>query len=114
MVNKNNSQINNFNTPHFHVNMDFSNSGFGKKQQWSYGVSMRYKPGYFYAVSGGLATGTVPSSAVLDAQISYKLIKAHSGIRLGGTNITNKYYSTGTANPAIGAVYYVTYAYNIF
>jgi outer membrane receptor for ferrienterochelin and colicin len=114
MVNRNNSQINNFNTPHYHVNMDFSNSGFGKNQQWSYGVSMRYKPGYFYAVSGGLATGTVPSSAVLDAQISYKLIKAHSGIRIGGTNITNKYYSTGTANPAIGAVYYVSYAYNIF
>ena len=58
--------------------------------------------------------GTVPSSAVIDAQISYKLLKAHSGIRLGGTNITNKYYSTGIANPMIGATYYVTFAYNIF
>jgi outer membrane receptor protein involved in Fe transport len=51
---------------------------------------------------------------VIDAQVSYKFVKARSGIRIGGNNITNKYYSTGIANPRIGAVYYVTYAYNIF
>lgn len=111
--NKNNSQINNFNTPNYHINFDFGNSGFGKRQEWSFGATMRYKPGYFYVVSGGLAAGEVPSSAVIDAQVSYKFIKARSGIRLGGTNITNKYYSTGVANPNIGAVYYITYAYNI-
>jgi hypothetical protein len=111
--NKNNSQVNNFNTPNYHINMEFGNSGFGKKQEWSFGTTLRYKPGYFYVVSGGLAAGSVPSSAVIDAQVSYKLIKARSGIRLGATNITNKYYSTGVANPNIGAVYYITYAYNI-
>lgn len=114
LKNRNNSQINNFNTPNYHLNMDFGNSGFGKRQQWSFNTTLRYKPGYFYVVSGGLASGTVPASTVIDAQISYKLIKARSGIRIGGTNITNKYYSTGIANPKIGAVYYVTYAYNIF
>lgn len=113
LKNKNDSQINNFNTPNYHINMEFGNSGFGKKQVWSFNTSLRYKPGYHYVVSGGLASGEVPSSAVIDAQISYKLIKARSGIRLGATNITNKYYSTGIANPRIGAVYYVTYAYNI-
>lgn len=114
LKNKNNSQVNNFNTPSYHVNLEFGNSGFGKRQVWSFNTSLRYKPGYLYVVSGGLATGVVPSSAVIDAQVSYKLIKARSGIRLGATNITNKYYSTGIANPNIGAVYYVTYAYNIF
>lgn len=112
--NKNNSQVNNFNTPDYHINMEFGNSGFGKKQEWSFSTSLRYKPGYFYVVSGGLAEGQVPSSTVIDAQISYKLIKARSGIRIGATNITNQYYTTGIANPNIGAVYYVTYAYNIF
>ncbi len=111
--NKNSKQIDNFNTPDYHVNMELGNSGFGKKQQWSFGTTLRYKPGYHYVVSGGLASGEVPSSTVIDAQVSYKLIKARSGIRLGATNITNKYYSTGIANPNIGAVYYVTYAYNI-
>ncbi|SDC47900.1 TonB-dependent receptor [Niabella drilacis] len=114
LKNRNNSQVNNFNTPHYHINMEFGNSGLGKKQQWSFNTALRYKPGYFYVVSGGLAQGTVPASAVIDAQVSYKLIKAHSGIRIGGTNITNRYYSTGIANPSIGAVYYATFAYNIF
>lgn len=114
LENKNSSQVKNFNTPHYHFNAEFNNNGFGKRQQWSFGTSLRYKPGYHYVVAGGLGDGTVPSSAVIDAQISYKLPKAHSAIRLGGTNITNKYYSTGVANPLIGAVYYITYAYNVF
>ena len=114
LQNKNNSQINNFNTPDYHINMEFGNSGFGKKEQWSFNTSLRHKPGYYYVVSGGLASGNIPSSTVIDAQVSYKLIKARSGIRLGATNITNKYYSTGLANPKIGGVYYVTYAYNVF
>jgi carboxypeptidase-like protein/TonB-dependent receptor-like protein len=114
LQNKNNSQINNFNTPHYHINMEFGNSGFGKKQVWAFNTSLRYKPGYYYVVSGGLSSGTVPSSVVMDAQISYKLLKVHSTIKLGSTNLTNKYYSTGIANPNIGGVYYVTYAYNVF
>jgi hypothetical protein len=113
LVNKNSSQINNFNTPHYHINAEFGNGGLGKKQLWSFNTALRYKPGYFYVVSGGLAQGNVPASAVLDAQISYKLTKVHSAIRIGGTNVTNTYYSTGVANPNIGAVYYATFAYNI-
>lgn len=114
LKNRNNAQINNFNTPHYHFNTELGNSGFGKRKVWSFSTAMRYKPKYFYVVSGGLAQGTVPASAVIDAQVSYKLLKAHSGIRVGGTNILNQYYSTGIANPRIGAVYYVTYGYNIF
>lgn len=113
LKNRNNSQVNNFNTPNYHINMEFGNTGFGKKQLWSFGTTLRYKPGYFYVVTGGLAQGQVPSSAVIDAQVSYKLVKVHSAIKLGATNITNKYYSTGVANPDIGGVYYITYAYNV-
>lgn len=114
LQNKNNSQVNNFNTPHYHINMEFGNSGFGKKQVWAFNTGLRYKPGYFYVVTGSLGQGTVPASAVVDAQISYKLLNVHSTIKLGATNLTNKYYSTGIANPNIGGVYYVTYAYNVF
>jgi len=114
LKNKNNSQINNFNTPHYHVNMEFGNSGLGKKQSWAFNTSLRYKPSYHYEVGGGLANGTVPASTVLDAQVGYTFTKIHSGIKIGGTNITNKYYSTGVANPMIGAVYYVSLAYNVF
>lgn len=114
LKNNNTSQINNFNTPHFHVNLEFGNTGLGKKQNWSFNTSLRYKPGYHYEVSGGLANGNVPASTVIDAQIGYSFTAIHSSIKIGGTNISNKYYSTGIANPLIGAVYYVSLAYNVF
>ncbi|MDR6845245.1 TonB-dependent receptor plug domain-containing protein [Flavobacterium granuli] len=113
LTNNNDDQVKNFNTPNYHINVDLTNTGFGKKQLFAFGTSFRYKPSYEYAVTGNMATGEVPSSAVIDAQLSYKLVKANSAIRIGGTNITNQYYYTGTANPGIGAVYYVSLSYNV-
>ncbi len=112
LKNRNNSQINNFNTPNWKFNVEFGNNGLGKKQQLSFNTSLRYKPAYFYAI--GMASGTIPANVVIDAQVSYKLLKAHSRIKLGATNLTNRYYYTGFGSPAIGAVYYVTLAYNVF
>jgi hypothetical protein len=94
--------------------MELGNTGFGKKQNWAFNTSLRYKPSYHYEVGGGLANGTVPASTVIDAQVGYIFTKIHSGIKIGGTNLLNKYYSTGVANPMIGAVYYVSLAYNVF
>jgi outer membrane receptor protein involved in Fe transport len=114
MQNKNNSQVNNFNTPHYHINAEFSNSGFGNGKRWSFATALRYKPAFYYVVSGNFANGTVPPSFVLDAQVSYKMPSIHSLFKLGATNLTNQYYSTAVGNPNIGGVYYITYAYNVF
>ncbi|MFZ2904758.1 MAG: carboxypeptidase-like regulatory domain-containing protein [Cyclobacteriaceae bacterium] len=103
-----------FNTPSYHMNAEFGNSGFGKNKQFSFNATARYKPAYDYEVAGGLGKGTVPSSLVIDAQVGYKLIKANSTIRIGATNLTNQYYSTGLANPMIGGMYYVSLGYNVF
>jgi outer membrane receptor for ferrienterochelin and colicin len=103
-----------FNTPSYHMNAEFGNTGFGKNKQLSFNATARYKPSYDYDVAGGLGRGTVPSSLVIDAQVGYKLIKANSTIRIGATNLTNKYYSTGIANPMIGGMYYVSLGYNVF
>ncbi|WP_119080579.1 TonB-dependent receptor [Chitinophaga alhagiae] len=112
LKNRNNSQINNFNTPNWKFNVEFGNTGLGKRQQLSFNTSLRYRPAYFYAI--GFAAGTIPANVVLDAQISYKLLKARSRIKLGATNLTNRYYYNGFGSPAIGAVYYATLAYNVF
>jgi hypothetical protein len=34
-------------------------------------------------------------------------------IKVGGTNILNKYYTTAFGSPSIGGLYYVSFAYNI-
>lgn len=112
LKNRNNSQINNFNTPNWKFNVEFGNTGLGKRQQLSFNTSLRYRPAYFYAI--GFAAGTIPANVVIDAQVSYKLLKARSRIKLGATNLTNRYYYTGFGSPAIGALYYATLAYNVF
>ena len=103
-----------FNTPNYHVNLEFGNTGFGKDKAFSFNTSLRYKPSYFYQVAGGLGNGTVPASAVIDASVGYKISSLKSTVKIGGMNITNKYYSTGIANPMIGGMYYISLAYNVF
>ncbi|MGN7818900.1 TonB-dependent receptor [Chitinophaga sp. 22536] len=112
LKNRNNSQVNNFNTPNYKFNIDFGNTGFGNKERFAFSTTFRYRPGYFYQI--GFAAGNVPASSVIDAQISYRLLQAHCRIKLGGTNITNVYYRNGFGSPAIGAMYYVSFAYNVF
>lgn len=112
--NNNNEGVTRFNTPSYHVNLEFGNTGFGKKKEFSFNTTLRYKPGYFYQVAGGLGQGTVPASTVIDAYVGYKVTKVRSMIKLGATNLTNKYYSTGIANPMIGGLYYISLGYNVF
>jgi outer membrane receptor protein involved in Fe transport len=112
--NNNAEQSARFNTPKYHLNFEIGNTGFGRKKEFSFSATMRYKPGYFYEVAGGLGHGTVPSSTVIDAQAGYRITKAKSIVKIGATNLMNKYYSTGIANPMIGGMYYVSIGYNIF
>lgn len=101
-----------FNTPKYRLNAGFGNSGFGKKERIGFNVNLRWQDEFFWE-GGGLADGTVKAYTTMDAQVNYKLPKIKSMIKLGGTNITNKYYQTGFGNPYIGGMYYASFAYNI-
>jgi outer membrane receptor protein involved in Fe transport len=101
-----------FSTPKYRLNAGFGNSGLGKKKNIGFNINLRWQDD-FYWESGGLADGTVKAYTTLDAQVNYKLPKIKSMIKLGGTNITNKFYQTGFGNPYIGGMYYVSFGYNI-
>ncbi len=100
-----------FNTPKYRLNAGIANAGFGKSKRVSFNVMMRWQDAFDW--EGELANGPVKSFTTVDAQVSYKFPKIKSLIRLGGTNITNHYYQNAYGNPQIGALYYVSYAYNI-
>ena len=101
-----------FNTPKYRINAGLGNSGLGKKERIGFNVNFRWQDS-FYWEGGGFANGDVNAYTTLDAQVNYKLPKIKSMIKLGGTNITNKYYQTSFGNPYIGGMYYVSFAYNI-
>lgn len=101
-----------FNAPHYRYNIGLSNSGFGHNNHWGFNAQFRWQDSFDYA--GTFGQGRVPNFTTLDAQVNYKFPKIKSMIKLGGTNVLNKYYRTAWGNPEIGALYYVSFAYNVF
>jgi outer membrane receptor protein involved in Fe transport len=71
---------------------------------------MRWQDGFDW--EGELATGPLNAFTTVDAQVSYKLPKLNSTVRLGGTNIFNQYYKNAYGNPQVGGLYYAAYIYN--
>jgi outer membrane receptor protein involved in Fe transport len=63
---------------------------------------------------GTFAAGEIPAFGTLDAQVNYKIPSVKSVIKIGGSNILNKYYYSAFGNPRIGAIYYISLGYNIF
>ena len=101
-----------WNTPKYRTNFGVSNSGFGYNKQFGFAVQWRWQDWYY--TEADFKQGDVPAYSTIDAQISFKMPKINSLLKLGGTNLVNHYYRTAFGNPAIGALYYVSYGYNIF
>lgn len=101
-----------FNAPSYRLILGLSNTGFGYEKRFGFNVSMRNQDGYFN--ESDFRQGDVPGFTTLDAQVSYKFPKQRCLVKLGGTNILNRYYKTAFGNPEIGGIYYVSLGYNVF
>jgi len=101
-----------FNTSKYRTNITFANSGFGTINRYGFNLVYRNVSDFFY--EGTFGTGQMPGYNTLDGQVSYKLPAIKSIVKVGGTNLLNKYYRTGWGNPSIGGLYYVSFAYNVF
>jgi outer membrane receptor protein involved in Fe transport len=101
-----------FNTPKYRANIIFGNSGFGKKNRLAFNAVFRWTDSFFY--EGFFGSGQMPAYKTVDAMVSYKFPETKSLIKLGATNLFNKYYRTGWGNPQIGGLYYISYGWNVF
>jgi len=100
-----------FNTPLFRANFGFNNSGFLLKNRLGFGVNVHYQDDFVY--EGTFAVGKISSFNTVDAVLTYKVPTIKSMVKVGGTNIFNRYYQTAYGSPSIGGLYYVSFAYNI-
>jgi outer membrane receptor protein involved in Fe transport len=100
-----------FNTPLFRANFGLNNSGFLLKNRLGFGVNIHYQDDFVY--EGTFAVGKISSFQTVDAVLTYKVPAIKSLIKVGGTNIFNRYYQTAYGSPSIGGLYYVSFAYNI-
>ncbi|RZK84878.1 MAG: TonB-dependent receptor, partial [Pedobacter sp.] len=95
--------INDFNTPKVRFNLGFGNKEIIKNV--GFNLSYRWQDKFYW--NSSFASGDVPAYSSLDAQVSYKIPSVKSSIKLGGSNVMNKYYITSYGNPAAGAIYYL-------
>jgi iron complex outermembrane recepter protein len=92
-----------FNTPNWVTNVSFSNREIIKNL--GFNIVWRWQNEVFWEST--LANGQVPAYSTVDAQVSLKLPKLYSTVKLGGTNIFNDRYYQFAAGPTIGGLYYV-------
>jgi len=100
-----------FNTPKMKYNISVGN--YTIRKVFGFNITYRWQQRYLYESS--FVSGTTPAFGALDAQVSMKLPKLqNSMIKIGATNLLNKYYSDAVGNSQIGGLYYVSLGFNIY
>lgn len=99
---------NDFNTPTIRYNLGLSNREVFKNVGFNVNYRWQDKFNWFSSFAGG----EVPAFGTVDAQVNLKIPSIKSVIKVGGSNILNKYYFTSYGNPEAGAMYYVSLAFN--
>ncbi len=100
--------INDFNTPKIRYNLGLGNKEIIKN--FGFNVSYRWQDQFYW--NSSFASGQVPAYSSLDAQVSLRIPSVNSVVKLGGSNVLNKYYITSYGNPMAGAIYYVGLTFN--
>jgi iron complex outermembrane receptor protein len=100
-----------FNTPQWIYNISFGNPSLFKS---SFGFNINYRRQSEFLWQSSLATGTVPAYSTVDAQVQYTFLRSHLNLKLGGSNLFNKYYYSFIGGPAIGGLYYCTATIHVF
>jgi len=108
--NSSNGQQTDFNTPKNKFNISLANYTIAK--YYGFNVTYRWQQEYLYQTS--FITGITPAFGTLDAQVSMKIPHlSGSLIKIGASNLLNKYYVDAIGNANIGGLYYVSFGYNV-
>ena len=100
-----------FNTPKFISNLIFSNRNLFKNTGFS--MNYRWQSAFDWVGSfNELQPGRVNAYGQLGAQVSFKMPSAKTVLKIGATNLTNKYNVQAYGSPAVGGIYYVSLTFD--
>jgi outer membrane receptor protein involved in Fe transport len=100
--------VNDFNTPKVRYNLGISNRNVVKNVGMN--VSYRWQDSFYW--NSSFAAGAVPSFGTVDAQVNLKIPSVNGMIKIGASDLLNKYYVTSYGNPEMGGMYYVGFTFN--
>lgn len=100
-----------FNTPKYSTNATFGNANVGCN--FGFNVAWHWQSAFdWYGTFNGVRPGRINAYSMVDAQINKKIPSVNTTIKLGGSNILNKYVSQSYGSPAVGAIYYVSLVFD--
>ena len=91
-----------FNTPLWATNISFGNREIVKNL--GFNIAWKWQDAFLW--ESPLVTGAIDSYSTFDAQVTYKLPKAKSNIKVGAANILNRRYLQYAGGPTISGLYY--------
>jgi hypothetical protein len=97
-----------FNTPDYRFNLAAGNRDFTKNV--GFAINYRWQNSFLWESAFG--TGEIPAYSTVDANISYKLRKIKSIIKIGGSNLLNNYYTTNFGSSKVGGLYYISWTFD--
>jgi len=98
-----------FNTPEWIYNLSFG----GERICGRLGFNVSYKYQSSYYSQTFLVNGTVKHYGNTDAQVNFDLYRNKLNVKVGGSNVFNKYYYSYLGGPSIGGFYYTTFTYTM-
>lgn len=106
-----------FNSPKYRYNLSLANRNI-RKSGLGFQVIFRHQDAFLWESSFANTEATLRQQTkiaafnTLDAQVSKRIPAMKSVLKLGGTNILNKLYTQGWANPSVGGMYYVAITFD--
>ena len=91
-----------FNTPRWSTNISFGNREVVKNI--GFNIVWRWQDSFLW--ESPLVTGNISAYSTLDAQVSFRIPKLYSTIKLGGANLFNNLYLQYAGGPTLGGLYY--------
>ena len=101
-----------FNTPRYRANVYFTGRELLRSRRAGFTVGYRWVNAYLFQEP--FHERVIPTYQLVDLQVSYKLPKLKSQLRIGGQNILNNRHIEIPGGPTLGALYYLQWTYDPF
>ncbi len=99
-----------YNTPKWRYNIQLRNRAVTRNL--GFNITYRWQDAFIWESAFG--ESVVPAFGTLDAQISYRVPNINTIVKVSGSNILNKRYTTSHGNPSLGGIFLLSLTFDQF